>query len=145
MKDSNEIEKLLRLKKYETPGDDYFEEFAEKFKERQRSELLQHSSRVLLTERASIWLQELGGAKWLLPAGAGVAAMAFISLSMISDSGKNSNVLAEEKPLTEVPEPISFELDLPRPGDRVPGNPSRRFSDSPEKLNTSLGGGRREL
>ena len=44
IKDSNETDKLLRLKKYETPGEDYFAEFAENFKERQRSELLKQSS-----------------------------------------------------------------------------------------------------
>lgn len=145
MNDSNEIEKLLRLKKYETPGEDYFAEFAENFKERQRADLLQHSSLTLLTERVSLWFQELGNAKWLIPASVGAAAMVIISMSLMSDPAENGATIAAKEQASEIPDAISFELDLPRLNDHVPGNPDRRFSDSPGKLNTSLGGGLREL
>ncbi len=145
MKDSNEIEKLMQLKKYETPGEDYFAKFAENFKERQRADMLRHSSLTLLTERSTLWLQELGNAKWLVPAGIGVAALVVVSLSVTPDSGNNSSAITAGNQGPETPESITFEFDLPHPGDRVPGNPDRRFSGSPGKLNTSLSGGRREL
>lgn len=48
---SDEIHKLLRLKRYEHPTPDYFERFLDQFHERQRAELLQQPTMVLLWER----------------------------------------------------------------------------------------------
>ena len=47
--------KLIRLKRYETPGADYFERFLEDFHERQRSEPLQVSVTTLAMDRLSTW------------------------------------------------------------------------------------------
>lgn len=54
MKDSEDVQRLIRLKRYETPGDEYFESFLEQFKERQRSEMLHRSARGLLLEQAGL-------------------------------------------------------------------------------------------
>lgn len=76
MKDHEDVQRLIRLKQYETPGEEYFEEFAESFKERQRAEMLKHSSTELFAERLQLWFSEMNGAKWAVPAGAAVAALA---------------------------------------------------------------------
>ncbi|GEM_PF-499236 len=77
MKDSEDIHRLIQLKKYETPGDEYFQNFLEDFKDRQRSEMLRQSARGLLLERVSMWFDEINGTRWLVPAGAtAVAAIA---------------------------------------------------------------------
>ena len=147
MKDSDDIKKLLRLKKYETPGEDYFAGFVEEFKERQRTDMMKHSSRELFTERFSMWFQELGNAKWLLPAGAAATAAA-ITLAVLPGTDQSSGTVAAKKSATEKPEAAgdtTIQLQLPRPADRVPGNPDRRFSDQPGKLNASFKRGVREL
>lgn len=66
-----DIQKLIRLKRYESPPEEYFEDFLEEFQSRQRGELLQQSSLGLFKERLGTWFRELGSVKWV--AGAGVA------------------------------------------------------------------------
>lgn len=48
---SEDIHKLLRLKRYEHPSPDYFERFLDEFHERQRAELLRQPTWALLWER----------------------------------------------------------------------------------------------
>lgn len=48
---SDEIQKLLRLKRYEQPSPDYFERFLSEFQQRQRAELLHRPALSLLWER----------------------------------------------------------------------------------------------
>ena len=73
MKGSDDVRKLLRLKRYESPGEDYFDSFLEDFKDRQRSEPLGRSPWSILAERLTVWFNELGRARWLVPAGAAAA------------------------------------------------------------------------
>lgn len=124
MKDEEEVQKLIALKRYETPGDAYYEQFLENFKERQRSEMLRHSSRALLAERVSTWFDEMNGVKWLAPAGAvatAVAAGIFIAGPQENENAPPAALLVEEVPSVE---PVSvdedFEIDLPKPDQSVP-------------------------
>lgn len=124
MKDEEEVQKLIALKRYETPGDAYYEQFLENFKERQRSELLRHSSRALLAERVATWFDEMNGAKWLAPAGAVAAAVAagfFLVGPEENESATPTALLAEEAAESE---PVlgeeDFEIDLPKPDTQVP-------------------------
>ena len=70
-----EIQNLLRLKRYEHPSDEYFEEFVDEFHRRQREDLLKRSARSLFLERLSVWFKELGMAKWAYGAGVAYAAL----------------------------------------------------------------------
>ena len=70
-----ELQKLLRLKRYERPSDEYFEEFVEEFHRRQREDLVKRSARSLFLERLSVWFRELGMAKWAYGAGVAYAAL----------------------------------------------------------------------
>jgi hypothetical protein len=69
-----EVQRLIRLKRFESPGEEYYQSFAERFKERQRSELLRRSARSILLERLAMWFEEGGGLPRLVPAGAIAAA-----------------------------------------------------------------------
>lgn len=80
MNDSDDVQRLIRLKRYESPGEEYYQAFAERFKERQRSEMLRSSARGLLMERIAIWFDESGGARRLVPAGALAAAAVGVGL-----------------------------------------------------------------
>jgi len=64
MNEFENIQRLLRLKQYETPGDDFVEDFVTQFRERQRSELLRQSARGLLWERVNTFLSDLISPKW---------------------------------------------------------------------------------
>ncbi len=124
MKDDDEVQKLIALKRYETPGDAYYEQFLENFKERQRSEMLRHSSRALLAERVSTWFDEMNGVKWLAPAGAVAAAIAagiFVAGPEENDKTQPPSLLAEEAAaVAPVVGDEDFEIDLPKPDQRVP-------------------------
>lgn len=64
MNEFENIQRLLRLKQYETPGDDFVEDFVTQFRERQRSEILRLSSRDLLWERVNTFFSDLVSPKW---------------------------------------------------------------------------------
>ncbi|MBL9151249.1 MAG: hypothetical protein JNK37_02130 [Verrucomicrobiales bacterium] len=76
MSDFEDLQKLLRLKRYEQPPEGYYERFAESFKERQRGEMLRQSSRSLLVERVSTWMWSSGTKRWLYVGGATTALLA---------------------------------------------------------------------
>jgi hypothetical protein len=69
MKDTEKIQKLLRLKNYEQPGDEYFENFLAELKQRQRADALKQSALGLLKERLVEWYRDLGSMRWVVPVG----------------------------------------------------------------------------
>ena len=73
--DHTETQNLIALKRYESPSDEYFEEFLEEFHHRQREDVLKRSARSLFMERLSVWFKELGMAKWAYGAGVAYAAL----------------------------------------------------------------------
>jgi len=77
----NEIRRLIRLKRYEKPGDGYFEEFLTEFQKRQRSELLQRSAHSLLVERVGTYFSGIGRRGWIYAAG---GAYAVVMLGMFA-------------------------------------------------------------
>jgi hypothetical protein len=137
MKDSEDIQRLIRLKKYETPGDEYFQNFLEDFKERQRGEMLQQSARGLLFERVTMWFDELSGPRWLIPAGAAAAiALGIYAIRPASSgSGVTGTGVASLTGNSLPPAPADHStanatapgderiitLQLPRRDQRVPG------------------------
>lgn len=77
--DSNEhsqLQQLLRLKRHETPADDFVENFVTSFHERQRAELLRQSARGLLWERVGTYWKNLAAPKWSYAAAAALALAA---------------------------------------------------------------------
>lgn len=70
-----QVQKIVGLKRYETPREGYFEDFLLEFQQRQRSELLHRSSSALFFERVTTWFREIGSIKWVAGAGAAYAAV----------------------------------------------------------------------
>lgn len=78
--------KLIGLKRYETPGEEYFERFLKDFQERQRSELLRLSVDTLLRDRFSAWVDGVPRMLRLALAGA-AAVIAFAAVAGVLRSG----------------------------------------------------------
>lgn len=76
MSEFEDIQRLIRLKRHETPGEDFVEDFITQFRERQRAELLRHSARGLLWERVSTYFDALFAPRWGMAAATAVVAMA---------------------------------------------------------------------
>lgn len=64
MSEFENVQKLIRLKRFETPGEGFAEEFLREFHQRQRAELLKQSSVELLRERVQTWWHHLTVPKW---------------------------------------------------------------------------------
>lgn len=87
MSDFQQIEKLIRLKRFEAPSEDFVEDFLVKFRERQRSEMLRQSAHGLLLERLDAYFHDFIMPKWTMAAAtAGVAILAgWGTLRVITD------------------------------------------------------------
>ena len=64
MSDFDNLQRIIRLKRYETPGEDFVEDFVTRFHQRQRSELLRQSARGLLWERMTTFWDNLVSPRW---------------------------------------------------------------------------------
>jgi hypothetical protein len=77
MSEFEDIQRLIRLKRFEAPKEDFVEDFLAKFHERQRSELLRQSSLSLLWERVTTYFDDLVTPRMVLvPAAACVGLLA---------------------------------------------------------------------
>jgi hypothetical protein len=106
--DSNlsEVQKLIRLKRYEQPPrgyDAYCEDFLFEFQQRQRVEMLRRSSFSLWLEKVASWFWGFGTSKWVWGGAAAYASMMMFAY-LNQDSGSD---IAEEpvgpKPTTLAP------------------------------------------
>lgn len=100
--------KLIALKRYETPGEAYFERFLEEFKERQRGEMMKISAWQLLKERLDTWLRGWHGYRWL-SAGAGAVAAAVVTTVMM---WPKTTAMDDSQPAA----PIRIAQNEPSPG-----------------------------
>lgn len=98
------IQKLIRLKRYEQPPEDYFEDFLLEFQRRQRAEMLQRPIWQIAWERANLWLEG-----FRVPAFAYatilVAALGVTGFMVTSQSGSPAaagNIAAASKPASVV-------------------------------------------
>lgn len=92
MNEFENIQRLLRLKQYETPGDDFVEDFVTQFRERQRSEMLRQSARGLLWERVNTFFSDLVSPKWATASATAAFAVvaAWGTLGVIGSSPQKS-------------------------------------------------------
>lgn len=107
--DQAEVQNLIALKRYESPSDEYFDEFLEEFHLRQREELLKRSARSLLVERLSVWFKELGMAKWAYGAGVAYAALMLAFVAWPKGDGNSSADL----PGNGTREHVDYEMPVP--------------------------------
>jgi len=86
MSEFENIQRLIRLKRFEQPEEGFTETFLQQFHQRQRAEMLQQSSLELLQERVATWWNHLLVPKWgLVAAAVSVCAMSLWLLSRPSD------------------------------------------------------------
>ena len=109
------MQDLLALKRYETPGDEYFDSFVDNFHRRQRQELMASREKAGLGQKLQTLFSQLGWGKALLGAGAAYAAVAvFISVSgvdqnQVVDHPLSGNLAADSVPVSlEVDRPVNF-------------------------------------
>lgn len=103
----DELQSLLRLKRYEQPEEGYFDDFLQEFQERQRSELLQTSARGLVMERVKTWF-DFSQVTNRLILGAGVACAACVAVALavqlLPEANSGQDVVS-----TEVLTPVNAE------------------------------------
>ena len=89
----SDIQKLIRLKRYEQPREDYFEDFLLEFQRRQRAEMLQRPVWQIAWERANLWLEGFRVPTFAY-ASILVAALGITGLMMNSQSGSPARAIA---------------------------------------------------
>ncbi len=100
MSEFEDIQRLIRLKRFEQPEEGFTENFLHQFHQRQRAEMLQQSSLELFWERVTTWWNNLLVPKWgMVAAAASVCAM---SLWLLSRPVENSSAALTAAPV--VPE-----------------------------------------
>jgi hypothetical protein len=113
MSEFDNLQRIIRLKRFETPGEDFVEDFVARFRERQRSELLRQSARGLLWERMVTFWEDLVSPRWTMAAATTcMALLATWGAFKISGSHQDAsipNVLAVAEP---VPAALSSQPSL---------------------------------
>lgn len=109
MSEFEDIQRLIRLKRFEKPEEGFTENFIQQFHQRQRAEMLKQSSLELFWERASTWWAHLLVPKWSMVAAA--VSVCAMSLWLLSRPAEKPGATLTAVPL--VPEkPFIPKLDL---------------------------------
>ena len=109
MNEFEDIQRLIRLKRFEQPEEGFTENFLHQFHQRQRAEMLKQSSVDLLLERFTTWWSHLLVPKWSLA----VAAVAVCAMSLWLRSIPTSKPSAQATVLPAIPEkPFVSKMDL---------------------------------
>ena len=97
------VQKLIGLKRYETPGEDYFERFIDEFHQRQQAELLKIPAHRRVLDRRNTWLDNWHGHRWRSAAG-GAAFAACVAVIMTVSQGPEPTEIAQVEQPTEIVE-----------------------------------------
>ncbi|MES2594801.1 MAG: hypothetical protein V4662_05680 [Verrucomicrobiota bacterium] len=113
MSEFENLQRIIRLKRYETPGEDFIEDFLASFHQRQRAELLRQSARGLLWERMTTFWENLVSPRWtaatVTACVAVVAAWGTVKVSGPGQTSSSHDMLAAADP---VPSALSFRPSL---------------------------------
>ncbi|MBE7496046.1 MAG: hypothetical protein HS117_13970 [Verrucomicrobiaceae bacterium] len=88
--DFEDIQRLIRLKRHESPGEGFTEEFLKRFHQRQHEKELRQSALDRLLERTAAWFEDLmSPPRWALTGGAALvlAAGAWFYMSPAPENG----------------------------------------------------------
>jgi hypothetical protein len=111
MSDFENIQRLMRLKRFEQPGEGFTEQFLKEFHQRQRSEMLQQSSLHLMWERTTTWWNNLMVPKWSLATAA--AAVCVMSVWLLNSEKTVPAITTVEAPVpTVIEKPFIPKMDL---------------------------------
>jgi len=98
-----DVIRLIRLKRHESPGDEYFEQLLPRFHERQRREILQASSRGLFFERLGVFFDSVSGGRWLAGGVAAYAALILFGLVFLQTRPMPGNGAPLIEPVSAIP------------------------------------------
>ena len=73
-----QVQKLIRLKRFEQPREGYFEDFLEEFQSRREEDEVSKPSRASFGSRISGLFQDLNPGKWVVGAGVAYAALLIV-------------------------------------------------------------------
>ncbi len=113
---------LMRLKRYETPGEQYFEDFLTEFQARRTEEssyAQQPSPFDQWKAKVNDWYQELGYGKWAVPAG----SFAAIAITVFALAAKQSHEASEVKHAASGEQPQTEEATIEVKLPNVPMTP----------------------
>jgi hypothetical protein len=133
MSDQIDIQKLLRLKRYEKPEPEYFEDFLEEFQRRQRAELLKRSLWQIVCDRTNAFVGHLSITQYgYRMASAAVLLVAGLLSFGILVNGPERSQYAEDSngeparvlpvsgtPLVYSPDQFGSDLDFPIDGQNL--------------------------
>lgn len=93
--DDDEISKLLRLKRYEQPAPEYFENFLKEFHHRQRAELLREPLWKIARDRVVAFFTEQTASRWAYGAATAVVLLSATAASVnILDTPRGGDFVA---------------------------------------------------
>lgn len=98
MNEFEDIQRLIRLKRFEQPEEGFTENFLQQFHQRQRAEMLKQSSVELLMERVTTWWNHLLVPKWSLATAA--IAVCAVSVWLLSQPAEKSGASLTAAPTT---------------------------------------------
>lgn len=111
MSEFEDIQRLIRLKRFEQPGEGFTEDFLRQFHQRQRAEMLKQSSLELFWERATTWWNHLTAPKWGIVSAAAVVCIT--SVWLMAGQKSSVEVTTVPMPVPTVPEkPFVPKMDL---------------------------------
>ncbi len=94
------VQNWISLKKYETPGEEYFDHFLSEFHKHQREELLKRSTFQVLWERFSISMANIVQSRWTYASCAAALTLGFV-LTVVSQSPKEETRVVTNLVITE--------------------------------------------
>ncbi|MGK0185035.1 MAG: hypothetical protein ACI9R3_000809 [Verrucomicrobiales bacterium] len=93
-----DIERLIRLKRYEQPPEGYFDDFLVEFQSRQRSEMLKSSAHGLFFERLGTYFSGFSKRQWVY---AGSAAYAAVTIGFFLIAGSGNQESQQSQPVAQ--------------------------------------------
>ena len=100
MPDETDIQKLLRLKRFEQPPEEYFDSFLEEFQRRQRTELLQRSLWEIICDRSGAFFSQFTVPQYAYGAASAAVLMVagVLSVGILSSDPASLRFAAESTP-----------------------------------------------
>ncbi len=107
MRDSENISKLLRLKRYERPSDpEYFDKFLEEYRSRQRADLHRTPLRQMILERIQALLAGIEVPKYAYASALGLFLLVAVSIFFLPEESDNQ-LLSQMAEATSISLPSS--------------------------------------
>lgn len=112
MSDQTDIQKLLRLKRYEQPNPEYFQDFLEEFQRRQREELLKRSLWQIVCDRTNAFVGHLSFTQYAygMASAAVLVVAGLLSLGILAENPEGpqyavdtSGAQTRAEPVVETP------------------------------------------